>query len=217
MTVYVIVQLKMIDRAAYDRYQARFFDVFKKFNGRLLSADENPTILEGGWDRDKLVLMSFPDEAAFQAWANSPEYLEISKDRKAGAEGVVLLAKGFAPGGRSRNSIRHARVRPAAMTRSTTWLQPRSPPRPVAKPKERKERRRRVVRGPVVIIGPIDWTVDVAMMMPDAAPRAEVALLHPFAVFGPRSAMAPLQRNGSRPSRRTSTRPPEWLRRSASS
>jgi uncharacterized protein (DUF1330 family) len=96
MTVCVIVQLKMIDRAAHDRYQARFFDVFKKFNGHLLAADENPTILEGAWDRDKLVLMSFPDEAAFQAWANSPEYLEISKERKAGAEGVVLLAKGFA-------------------------------------------------------------------------------------------------------------------------
>jgi uncharacterized protein (DUF1330 family) len=97
MTDYVFVQLKMIDRVAYDRYQARFFDVFKKFDGRLLSADENPTILEGAWDCDKLVLMSFPDEAAFQAWANSPEYLEISKDRKAGAEGVVLLAKGFVP------------------------------------------------------------------------------------------------------------------------
>ena len=97
MTVYVIVQLKMTDRAAYDRYQARFFDVFKKFSGRLLSADENPAVLEGAWDRDKLVLMSFPDEAAFRAWADSPEYLEISKDRKAGAEGIVLLAKGFAP------------------------------------------------------------------------------------------------------------------------
>src|SRR5512143_2753681 len=97
MTVYAIVQLKMIDRAAYDRYHARFFDVFKKFNGRLLSADESPTVLEGAWDRDKLVLMSFPDETAFQAWANSPEYLEVSRDRKAGAEGIVLLAKGFAP------------------------------------------------------------------------------------------------------------------------
>ena len=43
MTVYVIVQLKMIDRAAYDRYQARFFGVFKKFSGRLLSADESLT------------------------------------------------------------------------------------------------------------------------------------------------------------------------------
>ena len=70
--------------------------MFKKFNGRLLSADENPTIVEDAWDRDKLVLMSYPDEAAFQAWTNSPEYLEISKDRKAGAQGVVLLLKGFA-------------------------------------------------------------------------------------------------------------------------
>ena len=46
MTVYVLVQLKMTDRAPYDRYQVRFFDVFKKFSGRLLAADENPAILE---------------------------------------------------------------------------------------------------------------------------------------------------------------------------
>ena len=93
MTVYAIAQLKMIDRAAYDRYQARFFDVFKKFNGRLLSADEKPAIVEGAWDRDKLVLMSFPDETAFHAWADSPEYLEISKDRKTGAQAVVRETK----------------------------------------------------------------------------------------------------------------------------
>jgi len=99
MSVYAIVQLKITDRTAYDRYQARFFEVFKKFSGRLLSADENPALLEGAWDRDKLVLMSFPDEASFHAWANSPEYLEIAKDRKAGAEAVVLLAKGFSSGG----------------------------------------------------------------------------------------------------------------------
>jgi len=97
MTVYAIVQLKMTDRAAYDRYQARFFDVFKKFSGRLLAADENPAVLEGAWDRDKVVLMSFPDEAAFHAWANSAEYLEIAKDRHAGAEAIVVLARGFAP------------------------------------------------------------------------------------------------------------------------
>ena len=97
MTVYVIVQLKMTDRATYDRYQARFFDVFRKFNGRLLSADEQPKVLEGRWDRDKVVLMTFPDEAAFRAWSESPEYVEIAKDRKAGAEAIVLLAKGLTP------------------------------------------------------------------------------------------------------------------------
>ena len=52
--------------------------------------------LEGEWDCDKLVLMSLPDEADFYIWANSPEYLEIPKRRKAGAQGIVLT-KGFAP------------------------------------------------------------------------------------------------------------------------
>jgi hypothetical protein len=34
----------------------------------------------------------FVDELSL---ANSPEYLEIAKDRKAGAQAIILLAKGF--------------------------------------------------------------------------------------------------------------------------
>jgi hypothetical protein len=34
----------------------------------------------------------------FSSLAGSPEYLDISKDRKAGAQRIVLLAKGFTPG-----------------------------------------------------------------------------------------------------------------------
>src|SRR5882757_5592938 len=98
MTAYVIAQLKMTDRSAYDRYQARFFEVFKQFRGRLLAADEQPIVLEGDWDCDKLVMMSFPDEASFREWEQSPGYREISRDRKAGAQAVILLVKGFAPG-----------------------------------------------------------------------------------------------------------------------
>ena len=97
MTVYAIAQLKMTDRAAYDRYQARFFDVFKRFNGRLLAADESPLLLEGAWPFDKLVMMSFPDAAAFRAFSEDADYLDISRDRKAGAQATVLLVEGFAP------------------------------------------------------------------------------------------------------------------------
>lgn len=95
MTVYAIAQLKFTDRAAYDRYQARFLDVFTRYSGTLLAADESPQILEGASDRDKVVLMSFPDEASFRAWANSPEYQEISKDRHAGADSLVMLVEGL--------------------------------------------------------------------------------------------------------------------------
>ncbi|HET8888156.1 MAG TPA: DUF1330 domain-containing protein [Candidatus Angelobacter sp.] len=95
MSVYAIAQLKITDRAAYDRYQSRFMGVMKQFRGRVLAADEGPKVIEGKWDRDKVVLLSFPDEAAFREWADSPEYMEISQDRKAGSEAVVLLVKGI--------------------------------------------------------------------------------------------------------------------------
>ncbi len=95
MTVYAIAQLRFTDRAAYDRYQARFMEVFRRHPGKLLAADESPQVVEGDWDREKLVLMSFPDEAAFRSWAESPEYQNISKDRRAGADTVVLLVKGL--------------------------------------------------------------------------------------------------------------------------
>ena len=95
MPVYAIAQLTIHDRATYKRYQERFMSVFQRYKGRLLAADESPRMLEGHWDREKVVLMSFPDEASFFEWAESPEYLEIAKDRYAGATTVSLLVKGI--------------------------------------------------------------------------------------------------------------------------
>ena len=95
MSVYVIAQLRFTDRPSYDRYQARFMEMFSKHKGRVLAAEERPQVVEGTWDREKVVLLSFPDEAAYREWSESPGYREISKDRKAGADAVVLLVKGF--------------------------------------------------------------------------------------------------------------------------
>ena len=100
MAVYALAQLRIHDRERYNRYMnnfvARFTDVFGKFGGKMLAADEAPRVLEGDWwDRNKVVLMEFPDQAAFTAWATSPEYNEIAVDRKAGAEAVVLLVQGY--------------------------------------------------------------------------------------------------------------------------
>jgi uncharacterized protein (DUF1330 family) len=99
MPVYTIAQLTFTDLAAYRRYQAAFPAVFAKFNGKVLVADESPRVLEGVWPSDKLVILAFPDEAEARRFAESPEYLAIAKDRKAGADGVVLLVTGFVPPG----------------------------------------------------------------------------------------------------------------------
>jgi uncharacterized protein (DUF1330 family) len=65
-------------------------DVFRRYHGTLLAADERSQVVEGSWDRENVVLMSFPDESEFGS--ESDEYQEISKDRDAGADTVVLLA-----------------------------------------------------------------------------------------------------------------------------
>jgi uncharacterized protein (DUF1330 family) len=95
MSVYVIAQLSFIDREAYRRYQKKFMGVMNLYKGRLLAADEAPRVLEGTWDREKVVLMWFPDEAAMREWGESPEYQGILRDRKAGATATVLLVKGI--------------------------------------------------------------------------------------------------------------------------
>jgi len=90
MSVLVLAQLRFKDRGRYDRYLARFAGVFGKFRGRVIAADEHPRLLEGHDGPDKVVLLEFPDEAAATEFRNSAEYREISIDRKAGADALVL-------------------------------------------------------------------------------------------------------------------------------
>jgi uncharacterized protein (DUF1330 family) len=96
VSCYVLAQLKFRDVAAYRRYRAKFFEVMRPFKGRLLVADEAPRMLEGEWQTDKIVLIWFPDEAAFREWESSEAYQRIAVDRMAGAETVSLLLRGLA-------------------------------------------------------------------------------------------------------------------------
>jgi uncharacterized protein (DUF1330 family) len=95
VTVYAIAQLTIHDRERYDRYANAFMPILHQYGGRLLAADEKPVRVEGEWDREKLVLMEFPDRDAFQTWSSSPEYREIASDRIAGADTVTILVRGL--------------------------------------------------------------------------------------------------------------------------
>ena len=93
--VYVIAQLSIHDRTRYDRYAAGFMDVLRRHGGRLLASDESPRVIEGAWSHDKVVVLSFADEAAFEAWASSEDYRTIAEDRIAASEGPILVVRGI--------------------------------------------------------------------------------------------------------------------------
>ena len=95
MSVYVIAQLRFTNVELYRRYQKQFEPVFRDSGGKLLAADEAPTVLEGEWALNKIVIMEFKEANAARQFLNSPEYQLISRDRLAGAETTTLLVQGL--------------------------------------------------------------------------------------------------------------------------
>lgn len=95
MSVYAIAQLTITEPTAYGRYLDGFMDVFSGFNGTLLAADPAPSVIEGRWPYEKVVLMSFPDRSSFDAWATSDAYEGIAVDRKTGSQAVVIVVEGL--------------------------------------------------------------------------------------------------------------------------
>ncbi|MGV3478926.1 MAG: DUF1330 domain-containing protein [Sphingobium sp.] len=94
MTVYAVALITIEDRVTYKRYQRNFGAVFEKFQGKVLAMRDKPRVVEGEWVGDKVVIMAFPSEKAFEEWRLSPEYLEIVGDRFSSTAGPVLLVDG---------------------------------------------------------------------------------------------------------------------------
>jgi uncharacterized protein (DUF1330 family) len=97
--VCVVANLKIHDAETYRRYEQGFFPILKKHGGRLLSFDDAPDSLEGDVPREgRVVLASFPSEAAARAWYEDPDYQALSEHRRAGTTLEFLtLIRGLPP------------------------------------------------------------------------------------------------------------------------
>jgi uncharacterized protein (DUF1330 family) len=93
MTVYIISKLTIHDRVEYEKYEHQFDTVFSKFNGKLLSIDEEPLILSGEWGATRSVIIEFPSKEEAFAWMQSDAYKAISKHRDAGSTLSWILVK----------------------------------------------------------------------------------------------------------------------------
>lgn len=95
MTVLIVATLKMTDADSYARYAKAFPAVFARHSGTIVAADAEPVSLDGG-AVDKIVIMSFPDQAAAARFLKDPEYQAISEDRRRGATVDAWMVKGYA-------------------------------------------------------------------------------------------------------------------------
>jgi len=93
MTVYILSRLTIHNRVEYDKYQNQFNEVFAKFDGKLLSVDEEPLVLAGEWEATRSVLIEFPSKEAAFAWMQPDDYVRISRYRNAGSTLSSILVK----------------------------------------------------------------------------------------------------------------------------
>ncbi len=95
MTVYIIAKFDIHDRSEYDQYESGFAEVFAKFDGKMLSVDEEPMVLSGDWQATRSVIIEFPSKQSALTWMMSDEYQAIAKHRNAGSTSTSILVQGL--------------------------------------------------------------------------------------------------------------------------
>jgi uncharacterized protein (DUF1330 family) len=91
---YFLALIDVRDPERYEKYLAGFDAVFEKFEGRVVSVEDNPLVLEGEWPAGRTVLIRFPDEDELRRWYGSSEYQDLAQHRHEASVGCVAIISG---------------------------------------------------------------------------------------------------------------------------
>lgn len=95
---YIVAHLKVKDFQEYlAAYGAGFIELLPRFDGELLAATQDATVLEGQSDENWTVLLRFPSRAKAEAFYNADDYAPLIKLRTEtlGTVGSITLFSGM--------------------------------------------------------------------------------------------------------------------------
>jgi uncharacterized protein (DUF1330 family) len=95
MSSYFIAQIRINDPEEYKKYLQGVDEVFYKFNGKYLTVDSEPEVIEGNWNYNRVVVIEFPNKDDLKKWYDSEEYQNILKYRLNAAVCDTVIAKGI--------------------------------------------------------------------------------------------------------------------------
>ena len=91
---YLLGQITISDKSQYRKYDAKIGDVIKQFGGKYLVKGGLRMVKEGSPTFQRDVLVEFKDIETVQNFFSSKQFKEISRFRKAGSTGFLLLLNG---------------------------------------------------------------------------------------------------------------------------
>ena len=94
MSYYFIASIKIHNQKEYKKYLAKIDEIFSRYKGTYLAVDSQPDVIEGDWNSDRIVRMSFDTKTNFEDFYYLIEYQGILKHRLNSAYCTSLLVKG---------------------------------------------------------------------------------------------------------------------------
>ena len=91
---YVLTEVTIHDRIAYQEYEAEFMPIVERYGGELIAVTDEPTVLEGLWSEMRVVLIRFETRQDALDWYDSQEYQQLAVIRRATSTGTDLLING---------------------------------------------------------------------------------------------------------------------------
>ena len=93
---FVVVQIAINDRDTYHQYEsAGHLEIFDRFGGKLVGADDEVEIVEGSWPFTRTVLIEFPSKQLARAWYESDEYQAVVGLRHGSATSDLVIVSGY--------------------------------------------------------------------------------------------------------------------------
>jgi uncharacterized protein (DUF1330 family) len=96
MPAYIIVDTKITDPEAYDRYKALAKPIAETYGGEYLArGGELDVVQDDLWTPARLVIIRFPDMAAARAFTDAPEYAPVKAIRLGASQATLAIVDGI--------------------------------------------------------------------------------------------------------------------------
>ena len=95
MPAYIVVDVEVLDKDAYEPYKKMAFEAITLYGGRYLARGGAVDVKEGDWQPSRLVIVEFPSMAQAQAFYHSPEYAPALAIRKAKSHSTLVITEGL--------------------------------------------------------------------------------------------------------------------------
>ena len=94
MKAYLMLDLTVNDFGGFKKYIAEIPAFIAKHSGKYIVQGVQPTIIEGDWKPERIVILEFPARKNAEAFLGDPEIQELFKIRHATTTSKLVLTDG---------------------------------------------------------------------------------------------------------------------------